>query len=174
MTTAAEGAPEGFPEGAPAGAPAGAAQSVDFYVLASTDARERLRLACRLAEKAYLSSAHLLVWSDDAAELSAFDDLLWTFADRSFVPHEPYRDAEQWQEVPVLLSGPDDPAPDRPFSVLLNLGGVVPLCAAQAERILEIIDAEESRRQAGRARFRSYRERGLSPQTHHINGEPSS
>jgi len=40
--------------------------------------------------------------------LSTFDDLLWTFADRSFVPHEPYREAAQWQEVPVLLSGPSD------------------------------------------------------------------
>lgn len=150
------------------------ATSVDFYVLTGTDAKERLRLACRLAEKAYLSSARVLVWSDNAAELSAFDDLLWTFADRSFVPHEPYREAEQWQEVPVLLSGPHDPAPGSSIDVLLNLGAAVPPCAAQAERILEIIDADETRRQAGRARFRSYRERGLSPQTHHLNGEPSS
>jgi DNA polymerase III subunit chi len=152
----------------------GAAKSVDFYVLASTDAKERLRLACRLAEKAYLSSARVLVCSDDAGELSAFDDLLWTFADRSFVPHEPYREAEQWQEVPVLLIGPNDPAPGRAFDVLLNLGGAVPACATHAGRILEIIDADETRRQAGRMRFRSYRERGLAPQTHHLNGEPSS
>jgi DNA polymerase III subunit chi len=155
-------------------AAAGAASTVNFYVLASTDAKERLRLACRLAEKAYLSSARVLVWSDNAGELSAFDDLLWTFADRSFVPHEPYREAEQWQQVPVLLSGPNDPAPGHSIDVLLNLGAVVPPCAAQAERILEIIDADETRRQAGRARFRSYRERGLTPQTHHLNSEPSS
>lgn len=154
-------------------AAAAAASSVDFYVLASTDARERLRLACRLAEKAYLSSARVLVWSDDAAELSAFDDLLWTFADRSFVPHEPYREAGQWQEVPVLLSGPNDAAPSAPFDVLLNLGAAVPDFAACAERILEIIDADEHRRQAGRARFRSYRERGLASQTHHIHAEPT-
>ena len=32
----------------------------------------------------------------------------------------------------------------------------------------------KQRRQAGRARFRSYRERGLAPQTHHINGEPTA
>jgi DNA polymerase-3 subunit chi len=151
----------------------GAATSVDFYVLASTEAKERLRLACRLAEKAYLSAAHVLVWSDDAAELSAFDDLLWTFADRSFVPHEPYREPEQWQEVPVLLAA-GDAAPAGAFQVLLNLGAVVPPCAWQAERVLEIIDADEARRQAGRTRFRSYRERGLAPQTHHLNGEAAS
>ena len=152
----------------------GVAKSVDFYVLGSTDAKERLRLACRLVEKAYLSSAHVLVCSDDAGELSAFDELLWTFADRSFVPHEPYREVEQWQEVPVLLSGPSDPAPGGSFDVLLNLGTAVPACAPQADRILEIIDADETRRQAGRARFRSYRERGLAPQTHHIGGEPAA
>ena len=147
---------------------------MDFYVLASTDSRERLRLACRLTEKAYLSDARVLVWSDDAAELATFDDLLWTFADKSFVPHEPYREAAQWQEVPVLLSGPSDAAPGSSFDILLNLGAVVPAFAAQANRILEIIDADESRRQAGRARFRSYRDRGLSPQTHHLNGSPSA
>src|SRR5579862_6374116 len=102
------------------------ASSVDFYVLASTDSTERLRLACRLAEKAYLSCPRVLVWSDDAAELASFDDLLWTFADRSFVPHEPYLRAEQWQEVPVLLSGPTQEPPASSFEVLVNLGRTVP------------------------------------------------
>ena len=142
--------------------------AVDFYVLPGSDARARLRLACRLAEKAYLSYPRVLVWSDDAAELQSFDDLLWTFADRSFVPHELYRDEQQWQEVPVLLSGPTQPLPAASFDVLVNLGRTEPPATARPARIVEIIDADEARRQAGRTRFRAYRERGLAPVTHHI------
>src|SRR5579859_3064719 len=61
---------------------------VDFYVLEEASATVRLKVACRLAEKAYLASQTALVWHTDADELRAFDDLLWTFMDGSFVPHE--------------------------------------------------------------------------------------
>ena len=150
---------------------AATARSVDFYVLPGTDGRARLKLACRLAEQAYLNSSRVLVWSDDAAELSAFDELLWTFADRSFVPHEPYRDATQWHEVPVLLSAVDRLEADTSCDVLLNLGRTVPDGADCATRIIEVIDADEARRQAGRVRFRAYRDQGMQPKTHHVTAD---
>ncbi|HEX4025452.1 MAG TPA: DNA polymerase III subunit chi [Steroidobacteraceae bacterium] len=150
-------------------AAAGAGQRVDFYVLPGSDARARLKLACRLAEKAYLAQQRVLVWSDDPEELSSFDELLWTFTDRSFVPHERYTDAAQWRETAVLLACPPQAvaAPD----VLLNLGSAVPQAVAQAARVLEIIDAEPVRLQAGRERFRHYRDRGLAPQTHRLSAD---
>src|SRR6185312_11767294 len=114
-----------------AGGAPNAASAVDFYVLAGSDARARLRLACRLAEKAYQSYPRVLVWADDGADLANFDELLWTFADRSFVPHELYRDAEQWREVPVLLASPAQPVAPAAFDVLINLGATVPEVAAQ-------------------------------------------
>jgi len=86
-----------------------AAPRVDFYVLPGTEARARLKFACRVAEKAYLAGQRVFVWLEDAAELQSFDDLLWTFADRSFVPHEIYGDARQWQDTPVLLGWQTQP-----------------------------------------------------------------
>jgi DNA polymerase-3 subunit chi len=139
---------------------------VDFYVLSGTEARARLKFACRIAEKAYLASQRVFVWLEDAAELQSFDELLWTFADRSFVPHEIFGDAAQWQDTPVLLGW--QAQPQQPFDVLLNLGSQVPAAAACAGRIAEIVDAEEPRRRAGRHRFRHYRELGLAPQTHNV------
>src|SRR3981081_4400327 len=61
---------------------------VDFYILDESSAAARLKLACRLAEKAYLAAQTALVWHTDAEELKAFDDMLWTFTDGSFVPAE--------------------------------------------------------------------------------------
>jgi DNA polymerase-3 subunit chi len=146
-----------------------AAPRVDFYVLAGSEARTRLKLACRIAEKAYLADQRVFVWLNDAAELQSFDELLWTFADRSFVPHEIYSDAEQWQHTPVLLGC--EAQPQQPFDVLLNLGTEVPAAAARAGRIAEIVDAEEPRRRAGRNRFRRYRDLGLAPETHNVAAE---
>ena len=146
-----------------------AAPRVDFYVLPGTEARARLKFACRVAEKAYLAGQRVFVWLEDAAELQSFDDLLWTFADRSFVPHEIYGDARQWRDTPVLLGWQTQP--QQPFDVLLNLGSDVPAAAARAGRIAEIVDAEEPRRRAGRNRFRHYRELGLAPETHTMAAE---
>jgi DNA polymerase IIIc chi subunit len=67
-----------------------ATQRVDFYVLPGTEERARLKLACRIAEQAYLAGQRVFVWLDEPASCERFDELLWTFADRSFVPHELY------------------------------------------------------------------------------------
>jgi DNA polymerase III subunit chi len=150
-----------------AGRESAASQRVDFYVLDTAEARARQLLACRLTEKAYLAGQRVFVWLEDAAALAAFDELLWTFADRSFVPHESLREAPQWTECPVLLGCQSAPADG--YDLLLNLGGEPPAaCLAQAPRIIEILDAEPQRRQAARERYRRYRERGVNPQTHHI------
>jgi DNA polymerase-3 subunit chi len=142
------------------------APKVDFYVLPGSEPRERLKFACRIAEKAYLADQRVFVWLDDAIELKGFDELLWTFADRSFVPHEIFSDVQQWRDTPVLLGC--EAQPQQPFDLLLNLGNEVPAAAARAGRVAEIVDAEEPRRRAGRNRFRHYRELGLAPETHNI------
>ncbi len=143
-----------------------AARRVDFYVLPGSEPRERLKLACRIAQKAYLAGQRVFVWLEDRTQLQDFDELLWTFADRSFVPHEPYADAQQWQQTPVLLGCIEQP--QQPLELLLNLAAEVPAAASQAARIAELVDADETRRQAGRNRFRHYRQQGLAPETHNI------
>ena len=48
-----------------------AAQRVDFYVLAGSEARTRLKVACRIAEKAYLAGQRVFVWLDEPAATAA-------------------------------------------------------------------------------------------------------
>jgi DNA polymerase-3 subunit chi len=134
----------------------------------STAPRDRLRTACRVVEKAYLAGHTVLVWHTDAAELREFDDLLWTFADGTFVPHEVIS-PNGFASAPVLLSTGD--APETRIDVLVNLAPEVPACATAATRVAEFIDADPDRRQAGRARFRAYKERGLSPSTHNLRSD---
>ena len=146
-------------------------QRVDFYVLSGIEERPRLKVACRIAERAYLAGERVFVWLDGANTLERFDDLLWTFADRGFVPHEIFQNEAQWPDTPVLLGC--DAQPQQPYGLLINLGNSIPESAAHAAGIAEVIDAHEARRQAGRARFRQYRDRGITPTTHNMTTEDS-
>ena len=142
---------------------------VDFYVLEESSAAGRLRLACRLAEKAYLAAQVALVWHTDVQELKAFDDMLWTFMDGSFVPHEMLTAGASSTETPVLLSA--GTAPPVPVDIIINLAPDVPTCLAQTRRVAEIIDGDDSRRRAGRSRFKAYRDLGIQPASHNIRPE---
>lgn len=141
---------------------------ITFYVLEAAHPLARLKLACRIVEKAYRAGQHVLVWHDDPAELATLDELLWTFDERTFLPHERVVPGEA-AEAPVLLSTGELPGGDIP--VLVNLAPEIPECAARAARVIEIIDADPSRREAGRARFRSYRDRGLQPVSHNVRAD---
>jgi DNA polymerase III subunit chi len=137
--------------------------NVDFYVLDEVSSRARLRTACRVVEKAYLAGHTVLVWHTELEELREFDELLWTFGDGSFVPHEPLSGGG-FEAAPVLLSMGTPPS--GPVDVLVNLAADVPPCADAAQRVAEFIDGDPGRRQAGRARFRAYKDRGIQPTTH--------
>jgi DNA polymerase-3 subunit chi len=141
-------------------------ERVDFYVLAGNDARDRLKFACRIIDKAFNAELRVLVWSEDAATLTSVDDLLWTFAQDSFVPHEALTPESNWEDSPVLLSG--KALPPSPADVIVNLGATVPPGIEQVARVIEIIDGDESRRQAGRVRFKQYRDKGVEPTTHNL------
>jgi DNA polymerase III subunit chi len=158
------------PPAASGASPAGNWQGrVDFYVLEGQSPSGRLKLACKLAEKAYLASQTVLVWHTDSAELKALDALLWTFNDGSFVPHEALPGSGASPDSPVLLSSGATPSAN--VDIIINLAPDLPPCLSHTPRVVEIIDGDDTRRRAGRARFKAYRELGVQPASHNIRGE---
>lgn len=137
---------------------------VDFYVLQTDDPAQRRITACRLIEKIYRQGLSVFVNLDSEEEAQRFDDLLWTFRQGSFVPHEPY--ASSAGEVPVLI-GFGTPVPGGQ-DVLLNLGVVLPKGHEGYPRIAEIVDQDPDVRLAGRTRYRQYQTSGMELQTHQI------
>jgi DNA polymerase-3 subunit chi len=138
---------------------------VDFYVLDGTEMRARLVYACRLAEKAFLLEQRVSLLSETQADARALDDLLWTFRDRSFVPHE-LQPADGEPDTPVVIAWPGQNAAHR--DLLINLGSAVPAGFGEFARIAEIVDGDGERRRAGRERYRYYLEQGLKPDSHNI------
>ena len=126
----------------------------------------RLRLACRIAEKAYLAKQKVLVLCDDAEVLRRFDELLWTFGDGSFVPHDTVTAAGAPCDTPVALTTGALPADHT--DVLVNLGNAVPASFEKFARVAEFLDARPEVRAAGRDRFKIYRGKSIEPQTHSV------
>jgi DNA polymerase-3 subunit chi len=155
------------PPAASGASPTGSWQGrVDFYVLEGQSPSGRLKLACKLAEKAYLAAQTVLVWHTDPVELKTFDALLWTFNDGSFVPHEVLPVSGVSPDSPVLLSSGATPSAD--IDIIINLAPELPPCLSRTPRVVEIIDGDDTRRRAGRARFKAYRELGVQPASHNI------
>lgn len=156
-----------------ASAPSAAASwagRVDFYIIEDPSSAARLKLACKLAEKAYLASQRVLVWHTDPAELRELDELLWVFNDGSFVPHEALPDnGVPGNECPVLLSA--GVALSANVDIIINLAPDLPPGLDKTARVAEIIDGDDVRRRAGRARFKAYRELGVQPASHNLRAD---
>jgi DNA polymerase III subunit chi len=139
---------------------------VDFYVSADAGEPARLRLACRIGEKAYLAKQTVVVLFDDPEALRRFDDLLWTFGDGSFVPHDTVTAEGAVCTAPVALTTGALPADHA--DVLINLASAVPPSFEKFARVAEFLDARPEVRAAGRERFRIYRGKSIEPQTHNV------
>ena len=135
---------------------------VDFYLLPESGADARERFACRVAEKAYDSGYRVLLLTADAEQTERIDGLLWTFRQGSFVPHAAL---DQRDDEPVGVGEDEGASSDV---VLINLTDATPATWQQRERLAEILDQREAVLQAGRGRYRAYKEAGCEPQTHRI------
>jgi DNA polymerase-3 subunit chi len=143
-------------------------ERVDFYVLKSAAAKQRWTFACRLAEKAYLRDLRIAIVSDTLADARALDDLLWTFNERSFIPHQVCLDEHSLDPATkVYLTALPTMVPSA--DLLVNLTACLPAHWERYTRIAEIIDADEERRRLGRERFKSYRDLKVTLETHQLD-----
>jgi DNA polymerase-3 subunit chi len=142
-------------------------ERVDFYVLKSAAAKQRWAFVCRLTEKAYLKNLTIVIVNDTLADAQALDELLWTFNERSFIPHKVCLDQQSLDPatpVHLTLESSALPAAD----LLVNLAHGLPAQLQKYTRVAEIIDADEERRRLGRERFKAYRDLKITLETHQI------
>lgn len=141
--------------------------AIDFYF----NAGDKLQVACRLAGKAVAQKKRLLVYASDPETAQRVDRMLWTWPAIGFVPHCAAHDPLA-PDTPVLIaSGTEVP---EGCEVLLNLGSECPPHFERFGRLLEIVSAQPEDRQAGRARYRFYRDRGYPIGDHDLAREGSS
>ena len=137
---------------------------VNFYVLSSQSEQGRQAFACKLAEKAFRLGFKTYILTNSLQQAQQMDNTLWTFRANSFVPHEIFHDSLPNTANVVIIGTQQPPAPWQ--HTLINLSTGCPEQVAQAEQIFELLDNDETQKQAGRLRYRHYQTLGITPNTH--------
>ena len=140
---------------------------VDFYVLSDAGPDARLRVTCRIAEKAFEQGKRVYVQTPTQAEAQRLDDMLWTFNERSFIPHEVVNGNPPSHAKVMILLGNGAPPPTH-RDLLINLTTALPAALESFERIAEVVDVDEERKRLSRERYKVYRERGCQMETHNL------
>lgn len=135
---------------------------IDFYF----DAEDKLQVACRLSAKAAQHKLRVLIYAPDEAEAQRIDKMLWTWQATGFLPHC-MTTSPLAAQTPVLIThDPEDTPHDE---VLLNLHSAWPPAFSRFRRLVEIVGCDEDDREAARARFRFYRDRGYEIAKHDLS-----
>lgn len=139
---------------------------IDFYILSRQGPRERQLFACRLAEKAYRldNTVHIHTGSRDVAE--QLDEMLWTFRDGSFVPHDLLSPAAADRNSPVTIGCEAGPGTAR--DLLINLCDDIPSFAEAFPRVAELVSSDDDCKRESRKRFVAYRDNGHTLETHNV------
>jgi DNA polymerase-3 subunit chi len=139
---------------------------IDFYILNQAGQHSRQSFACRLAEKAYRLDNTVHIHAGSPGDAERLDDLLWTFRDGSFVPHERITSFADGRESPVTIGCEDEHV--EPRDLLINLSDEIPSCAEAFPRVAELVTSDDDCKQLGRKRFAAYRDQGHSLETHNV------
>ncbi len=139
---------------------------VTFYILGTESLHDRYFFACRLIEKAYRNNQFCYVLLDSPEQCQRLDDMLWTFRAGSFIPHQIFTDTLPEVTSQVLLGTVN--APEGWQNVVFNLSSQLPQRWQQTTRVLEILDNNETKKIAGRQRYRTYQQAGIEIVTHKI------
>lgn len=139
-------------------------------VLFYTHAADKLQTACALTTKALARKMRVMLFTADAAATERLGRMLWTAPATGFLPH--CRSEHALAGVtPVIL----DHLSERLVhdQVLINLRNETPAFFSRFRRLVEIVGLDDDDRDAARARYRFYRDRGYDIRTHQL-GQPAA
>jgi len=129
---------------------------VDFH----SKVPDKLLYACRLIRKARTAVMKVVVYLQDAQQLSQFDQVLWTFSEQDFIPHVVAGDELAAQTDVIMSCDANDELPHH--QILVNLSTLTPDHFARFERMFEIVSTDEQDLTAGRGRYKHYQNRGYA------------
>jgi DNA polymerase-3 subunit chi len=140
---------------------------IDFYVLSEDSPDATLRQACRIAELAFDRGERVFVRAPSPSLAQRLDDLLWSYSDRTFLPHELSTGGSASHERVMILVGVEV-APESHRQLLVNLADDIPGEADTCACIAEIVAVDPEKKKAARERFRVYRDRGYQLESHNL------
>lgn len=140
---------------------------VRFYLHDQAGAVAQLDMACRLLQKAQRENSTAYVYAADAHGAKQLEEALWIFTPEAFVPHCLH---PQDEALPASVRIGHVPPPQHTDQLLMNLSTEIPPDYDRFNRLFECISADKTQVQAGRRRYRVYREQGHKLEHHKIYG----
>lgn len=138
---------------------------IDFH----SSVPNKLAYACRLVRKARASGCNIVVFTSDAQQLAALDDALWTVSEQDFLPHVVADNPVAARTPIILVLDAETEVPHH--QVLINLSNRTPEYFARFERLIEVVSADAADAEAGRERYRHYKQRGYAVNHHPADKE---
>ena len=140
---------------------------VDFYILGPNAGEGREQFLCTLAGKAWRKGHRVYIHTGSGDHAQNIDELLWTWRDISFLPHARVGDPLAG-ETPILVGEGESAPAESGDDVMINLAHPVPPFFSRFERVVEIVGGDAAARSAARERYRFYRDRGYTLNTHEV------
>ena len=125
-------------------------KKVDFYVYELSDYHLYQKLVCNIIEETYNQRENILLLCENAESCEAFDELLWTFKDISFIPHE--KKCKYKITTQCINLAKKDRSP-----TLINLTYSFPDFFESHSRVIEMSGYDENSRQKARQNFKKYK-----------------
>ena len=92
----------------------------DFYLIAKPRFSEQpLLLVCELARRAFAAQQPTVILTRDFAQAEALDDLLWSFDEDAYIPHQLAGDDDD-AHTAVLIAPPGVDTAIRPLTINLR------------------------------------------------------
>ena len=137
---------------------------VTFYLL-DQNGPDAEHFACRLIDKAWRGGLPVHVHTRDEQNCNETDTRLWQWREESFIPHARL-DSEYPPETPVTIGFKPPELKQR--RLLINLDPKVPSFFKDFTRVCEIVVQHPELKEIARAKFRAYRQAGITPETHNM------
>ena len=142
---------------------------IDFYIIEEGSEEATETFICRLTEKAWLQNNAVYIHTMDEPHSSKYDELLWTFNEASFIPHQLDTTELGKSDKAVLIGHQSAADITHHHDVLINLNHEAPSFFSQFDRVAEIITNDETSKVKGRERYQFYRDRGYALETHKMS-----
>ena len=138
---------------------------IDFYILDGNQSETKLQFACKLVAKIYRLNRKVHIHTDSASESTQLDDLLWTYHEGSFLPHDVIGNVHT-AKSPISIGHSEECGEIN--DVLVNLSDEVPLFFSRFLRLSEVVSSTASAKSLARHRYTFYKERGYPLKTHNL------
>ncbi|AHE66415.1 DNA polymerase III subunit chi [Legionella oakridgensis] len=141
---------------------------IDFYLSNNKQPMAHWMLACRLLEKAYLREHRVFVFCEHQQDAERLDELLWTYKDDSFIPHNLQGEGPE-PPPPIQIGYKTESEPRGYNDILLNLATTIPSFFSRFRRIMEIVASDDAAKEISRDHYRTYRNQQCDIHTHSID-----